>query len=287
MTKQCVGVLGARSLVGDALLPLLAQNGWQVIAFSRQQLPMLSQNVQWQPLEPLPVLDMPIAWWISVAPIWILPDYFEWLRQKKIRKIIVLSSTSRFTKDTSSDLAEQAVARRLAEAEQKLEVWATQHHIQYVILRPTLIYGNGKDKNIAEIARFIRQFCFFPVLGQANGLRQPIHAQDVANVCVSALAVTSASQLAYNISGAETLTYRQMVQQIFAALEYKPKILTVPLWLFRGIICCMRIFPRYRQWSSAMAERMNRDLVFDHQLAVQDLAFSPRKFVLDKKDVGL
>ena len=48
------------------------------------------------------------------------------------------------------------------------------------------------------------------------------------------------------------------------ALGRRPRVLTVPLWAFRLAVTMLRRLPRYRQWSSAMAERMNRDLVFDH-----------------------
>ncbi|MFZ4539744.1 NAD-dependent epimerase/dehydratase family protein [Propionivibrio sp.] len=154
-----------------------------------------------------------------------------------------------------------------------------------MILRPTLIYGLGRDKNISEIARFIRRFGFFPVLGQAQGLRQPIHAEDVAAVCVSALQAPCAANRAYNISGGETLAYRDMVARVFAALGRTPRLATVPLWAFRLAVTVLRCLPRYRQWSAAMAERMNRDLVFEHTEAARDLGFKPRCFALNAEDL--
>jgi hypothetical protein len=45
------------------------------------------------------------------------------------------------------------------------------------------------------------------------------------------------------------------------------------------------LLPRYRHWSAAMAERMNRDLVFDHAEATHDLNFSPRPFQLMAEDL--
>ncbi len=65
--------------------------------------------------------------------------------------------------------------------------WAASHGVEWIILRPTLIYGLGRDKNIAEIARFVRRFGFSPLFGKAKGLRQPLHAQDVAGACIAAL----------------------------------------------------------------------------------------------------
>jgi hypothetical protein len=50
-------------------------------------------------------------------------------------------------------------------------------------------------------------------------------------------------------------------------------------------IMVLRCFPRYRQWKLAMAERMNQDLIFDHQEAMKDLGFNPRLFKLEPEDL--
>ncbi|MDI6746185.1 MAG: hypothetical protein QMD17_03475 [Rhodocyclaceae bacterium] len=89
-------------------------------------------------------------------------------------------------------------------------------------LPPTLIYGLGRDKNIAEMARFIRRFGFFPVLGKATGLRQPIHTADVAGACLGALRAPDAANRDYNISGGETFAYRDMVARVFVAVGHAP-----------------------------------------------------------------
>jgi len=62
--------------------------------------------------------------------------------------------------------------------------------------------------------------------------------------------------------------------------------LPVPLFAFRFAVAILRLVPRYRNWSSAMAERMNRDLVFDHSEATRDFGFAPRAFVLSAEDVS-
>jgi nucleoside-diphosphate-sugar epimerase len=224
-------------------------------------------------------------YWICVAPIWVLPDYFALIETSGARRVVVLSSTSRFTKVGSGDTAEQATAAKLIDGEARLQAWAESRGIEWVILRPTLIYGIGRDKNISEIACFIRRFGFFPVLGEAKGLRQPIHAEDVAGACLAALQGSDVGSRSYNISGGETLTYREMVARIFTTLGRRPRVLTVPLWAFRLAVTTLRCLPRYRQWSAAMAERMNSDLVFDHADAVRDLDFKPRGFALAAEDL--
>ena len=290
--KRSVALLGATSLVGECLLPLLTQPGWRVVAFSRQPRESVDNGVEWRVISPsrpasLPQGESGVKYWICVAPIWVLPDYFGLLEAYGVRRVVALSSTSLFTKDDSSDLAEQAVAQRLTDGEAQLQEWAEENGIEWVILRPTLIYGRGRDKNIAEIARFARRFGFFPLLGKADGLRQPIHSEDVAAACISALKSPKVANRAYNISGGETLTYREMVRRVFASLHRRPRVVTIPLAAFRLALVCLRLFPRYRHWSVAMAERMNRDLVFDHSDASRDLGFSPRPFRLAPEDVAL
>lgn len=287
--KKHIGVFGATSLVGSCLLPQLVKLGYQVNAFSRRENKQLSNDVIWQKLSLFSVKDMKnnrgIPYWICVAPIWTLPDYFELLENFGVRRLVVLSSTSRFTKDGSPDAEEQLISNRLADAENVLQKWASRKGIDWVILRPTLIYGHGRDKNIVEITRFINRFGFFPLFGKAMGLRQPIHAEDVATACVSAVDNSSVANQNYNITGGETLTYREMVSRVFQALGKNPRFVSVPLWVFKLTLVFSRLLPRYRHWSAAMAERMNRDLVFDSDEASNAFGYRPRVFSLSKKDV--
>lgn len=282
-------------MVGWYVLPILRDAGWQVEAFSRAVVES-SLDVMWRQLpliegfSPQPSAhgcEEVVSYWVCLTPIWVLPDYFALLEASGARRVVVLSSTSRFTKVGSGDAAEVAIAAKLADAEARVQAWAEARGIQWVVLRPTLIYGLGRDKNITEIARFVRRFGFFPVFCMAQGLRQPIHAVDVAAACVGALQAPGAANRAYNISGGETLSYRDMVARVCVALGQQPRLLTVPLWAFRLSVAVLRCVPRYRLWSTAMAERMNQNLVFDHADAVRDLGFKPKGFALKAEDMPL
>jgi len=292
MDEKRVGVLGATSLVGQCLLPLLKQNGWKVKAFSRRRMSSDDPDIQWTQIpKSLDVLNdvanrsEKIDFWVCVAPLWVLPDYFPMLEQYGTRRVIAFSSTSRFTKGDSTDTDEKITAFKLKDAEDRLQSWGKDKSIDWVILRPTLIYGFGQDKNISEIVRLIRRFGFFPLLGQANGLRQPVHAEDLAAACLSALEKTDIVNRAYNLSGGETITYREMINRVFAAVGRRPRLVMIPLWIFKPAVSSLRLFPRYRHWNMSMAMRMNTDMVFDHSEAMQHLNFQPRKFQPSSKDL--
>ena len=288
--KSRIGVLGATSLIGDCLLPLLVEDGYDVVAFSRRaslvQRQSVSRGVVWRILSIRCSHDEePVTKWICLAPIWVLPEYFSLFLHYGVKHIVAVSSTSRFTKGLSSDTAEQELASKLTEGEQLFIDWAEKNQVTWTILRPTITYGLGRDSNISVIARSIRRLSFFPLLGAAQGLRQPVHAHDVALGCLTALNAEKAFNSSYNISGGETLPYREMVGRVFLAMGRKPRFVILPIWIFRLAVMFLRLLPRFRHWSPAMAERMNSDLVFDHADAQRDLGFTPRPFLPTMEDL--
>lgn len=289
--EKTVGVIGATSIIGDYLLPLLVNQGWNVVAFSRSREKMKKNQdspVSWRLLGGAVSMDGdgnrsaqdPIHHWISLGPIVALPDYFSLLSSYAAKRIVVISSTSRFTKQASADDDEKKVAKQLADSEEALMVWGKKENIAFTILRPTMIYDLGRDKNITFIARFIKRFGFFCLLGDASGLRQPVHARDVAFACAAALQSDAAINRSYNIPGGEVLTYREMVDCVFAAVNKKPRHVTIPAWLFQVAFFVLRMHPRYRHWSAEMSKRMNQDMVFDATEAQRDFCYLPGPFYL-------
>lgn len=274
-------VTGASNQIGYFLLPRLAKLG-TVTAISRQS-PTIHHsthhNINWvqQDLRTMSLFQSDIL--LHLAPIWLLSDLLKTLpQQHELKRVIVFSSTSRFTKITSIDIKEQQVAQDLAAAEVAITQQCAQRQIALTILRPTLVYGCGLDKNVTFISQFIRRFGFFPIVGQGQGLRQPVHADDLALACIAILDKPQTYNKAYNLSGGETLTYRQMVSAIFQQQNKPVRIISIPLSLFTTSLKLLNWLPMFKNISPAMIERMNQDLCFDHWAAQQDFAYQPRPF---------
>lgn len=298
---EAAGVLGGTSFVGQSVLARLQSSSPQassrdesdattattavspVFAFSRRAAPppmvTAAAGIRWQrlPVSPGAWQDS-IPHWIAVCPLWAVPEHFPLLEAAGARRLVALSSTSRFTKRDSAAAPERAIATRLAAAEEEVLDWARTRGIAATILRPTMIYDGIHDQNVARIARFIRRFGCYPVAGAALGLRQPVHADDVATACESALQCDGLRET-YEISGGETLTYREMVGRIFAWLKRPPRLVTLPLPLVRATGTLVRLLPGLESLPT-MAARMNEDLVFDHGAATRDFGFHPRAFSL-------
>jgi len=300
VNSQVTGVLGATGLIGRCYLRNVSGgDNNRIVAFTRQEKYARGKSnsdcaVSWRMLDEsgscqeqalLENNVQSIEYWVCLTPIWVLPDYFSMLVRYGARRVIAISSTSRLTKVSSSDMSERLLAERLNEAETRLIEWAEKCNIEWIILRPTLIYGCGADKNISEISRLIDRFGMLPVFGKAQGLRQPVHASDVAEACRLVLSASAIRNRFYNISGAEILPYREMLSRVFVVMGRQPKFVQLPRAGFRFVVFFLRIFPRFRGVTVAIAERMNRDMIFAHEDATHDFGYSPRVFMLDPEDL--
>jgi nucleoside-diphosphate-sugar epimerase len=193
-----------------------------------------------------------------------------------VRRLIAFSSTSRFTKAASPEAEERAVAERLVDGEERTIAFCEAHGVAWTIFRPTMIYAEGRDRNVSRLAGLIRRFRVLPLAGSGEGRRQPVHADDLAEACLLALDRRESFGRAYDLPGGETLTYRAMAVRIFHGLGLRPRVVSLPPALWRtGLKLAAPLLPGV---TVAMGERMAEDLVFDGSAAAADFGWSPRPF---------
>lgn len=265
---------GATSLVGRFLVPAARERGWSVCALSRGggEGRIAADLTAPDLFDRLPTARRAVL----LSPIWLTPPAVPALAARGVKRLVALSSTSVFTKGGSPVAAERAVAARLAEGEAETVRLCEAHGIAWTLLRPTLIYAEGRDRNVSRLAALIRRFRVLPLAGEGGGLRQPVHAADLAEVCLAALERPAAANRAYDLPGGETLTYREMAERLFAAHGLRPRVLAVPPALWRaGLRLLSPVLPGA---TVAMGDRMAEDLVFDAGPAKADLDWSPRDF---------
>lgn len=270
-------VLGATSLVGRFFVPLAAEAGRDVICVSRDA-PPPGVAGRWQQADlTAPELELPpAAQAVCLCPIWLVPPALEALAAAGVRRIVAMSSTSRFTKTQSSHPAERAVAERLAQSEAALMAFCDAHGMLWTVLRPTLIYAEGHDGNVSRLASLIRRLGVLPISGAGQGRRQPVHAADLAAAALTALERPLARDRAYDLPGGETLSYRLMVERIFEGLGRRPRVIAVPPPAWR--LALTLAGPLLPGATAAMGDRMAQDLVFDDTPARRDLGWAPRDF---------
>jgi nucleoside-diphosphate-sugar epimerase len=264
-------VFGGSSQIGHFLLPPLCARGEPVVALSRH--PQTGRTgLRWiEGHLPDAVPDVAdVSAVISFGP---LQPFAEWLAVAALPlapRVIATGSMSAETKRESAMPAERAIARQLRDGEATLAAACARHGCAWTVLRPTLVYGAGLDKSLTPIARRALRTRVFP-LPAGRGLRQPVHAQDIALAVLAALDTSEAAGRILPLGGGERLSAADMFARVRRSLPVPTVPLPLPAWLLRG---ARHVLPRL----AGPLGRLETDLVADNAELVRLLGVTPRPF---------
>jgi uncharacterized protein YbjT (DUF2867 family) len=276
-----VVVFGASNQVGAFLIPQLLENGHRVVAVSRHSRPpWIHQNrrLDWRQadLADRPDLAVTAPTLLHLAPLTLFPAAMNAVG--RVERAVVTSSTSRFSKVGSSDAGERQLASNLVAGERLAGMTCDQAGVGLTVLRPTIIYGAGLDRSLTRLAGLMERWPVMPLPGPAIGLRQPVHAEDIATAIQSVLIHPVTVGRAYDLPGGDTLTYQAMIERVMKSIDHPPRLLLTPTGLLALALPVLRLHPRWRDLRRAMLERVNEDLVFDVAPAARDFGYQPRAF---------
>jgi hypothetical protein len=191
------------------------------------------------------------AIWVSFGPIWLLAPFLEQLacehpeRLAALRGLIASSSSSAITKRFAFNRLDRELVTRLNSAEYQLLATCRRINVPCCILQPTLVYGQVGpygDGNLSLIHKHLRSLPLLP-LPSDSGLRQPIHASQLASVAlhfaqkVADSGWVSSLPERIALGGDTTLTYSEMIIALQEALPFgtsarRCRLLTIPNRLF-------------------------------------------------------
>ena len=284
------GVLltGASSQIGVFVIPRLVRAGFRVIAVSRKAKPEAFpsfKKVEWLNVSDALKAADSCKFILSAGPLELANEFL--VSCGKFQKAVVFSSSSVDTKQHSNNRAERDQIQNMMKLESELRSFSDNSGLPLVIFRPTIIYGCGMDTNISRLASLISRFGFMPVNGKAAGLRQPVHADDLAKVAITAMLFEDDLPQVLNLTGGNTLSYSDMVRKIFEALGKPVRLLYLPQSLFVLLANIARNFKSTGGINSEMVRRQRQNLVFDDRQARQLLDYNPRPFAPVAQDFSL
>ncbi len=279
-------VTGASSQIGRCVLRRLDEAGTEIIAAGRRKPtgidPGACRFIECDLTSARPTFPEEVVSLIHIASIWMLPPHLETLRKRGLRRLVCFGSTAIYNKTDSVNAGEREIARRMIHAEEDIARLCESLGIGWTVLRPTLVYGLGLDRNVSRAARFIRKFRLYPLATGAVGLRQPVHADDLASAALAALNTAASSGKRYDVGGGEKLPYRDMIGRIFDVLDLPRRF--VPLPGLEYAVAAAGIVLRRPEVTGDVVRRMRLDLTCDNSAAEIDLGYRPRTFLAGGKD---
>ena len=269
-------IFGASGAVGGFLLARLRVEQRAAIAYSHRSSAyayIADDPIQWRQIDLWRDADPSNA--TSIISAGPLDAFTSWLARvdaPDLRHVVALSSMSVEAKRDSLDCSERDLAERLRGAEQQLGDACSARGIDWTILRPTLIWGAARDRSLTSLYRFGRRYGFVPVPNTAGGLRQPVHAADVADACRSALNCPASVGAVISLGGGERMPAAEMwlrVAKVAAA-----RSLRVPHWLLRMGSEALR--PTLQRW--------HNDQIAECRTAITLPNWQPRSFLPTRAD---
>lgn len=282
---ETVCVTGASSQLGVFLLPRLRAAGYRVAAVSRRaprRRPAAAGEVLWLHPDVLasggasPGPPERFHHLVSCGPLELAFDIVR--HGPDLRRVVAFSSSSVVSKAESRDRTESSQMAAMAQQERYLADACAERALPLLLLRPTLIYGCGRDRNISLLAGLARRFGAIPLSGKAGGRRQPVHADDLAALAVRALSAADPPAMISEVCGGSILTYREMVRRVAAVAPGTVRLVTLPVGLMIALVWLLSLVPAWRGLGVEMVRRQNRDLVFDDSALRRALDWSPRPF---------
>lgn len=264
-------VFGGSSQIGRYLLPLLAARDEPVMVLSRTA-HASTDGVTWlsgQLPDAVPRVD-DVSAIVSFGPLnW----FAKWLSTATLPhapRVIAVSSMSAESKRASEVSVERDLSQLIRDSEAELAEACARHGSAWTVLRPTLIYGAGMDKSLTPIAQRAMRLKVFP-LPAAGGMRQPVHAQDLAHATLAALDKPASGGKVLAIGGGEQLTVGELFARVRRSLPVDTLPLPLPAWL-------LRLGRRSVAGLRGPLSRLEADLVADNTEMTRLLGVRPRPF---------
>ena len=196
------------------------------------------------------------------------PSILEACRSAGVRRAVFVSTTAIFTQLNAGS----KVVRQAAEAA------ITSSGLDTTILRPTMIYGTPSDRNMIRLIRWLDRWPVLPVFGNGRSLQQPVHVSDVAWAVVQVLDAPGTIGRQFNISGAASLTYNDVVRLTAQAIGRRVQRFHLPA---RLMVAALQASERLGLSLPIKAEqvlRLNEDKAFSHEEAADAFGYTPMAF---------
>ena len=143
--------------------------------------------------------------------------------------------------------------------------------VPYAIVRPTFLFGAGRDILANNIAWILRRMPLFVVPGDGRYLVQPIHVDDLARICLQA--AHGGSGVIMDAAGPDTLSFEELVRAIRDAVGRRTPILHAPPAAMAALARALGLVVRDVVLTADEIRGLTAGLLVSHQAALGHISF--------------
>ena len=117
-------------------------------------------------------------------------------------------------------------------AKERAERAVTSSGMEYVILRPSWIYGPD-DRSMNKFVAFVKYLPIVPVIGTGQERVQAAHVEDVAQVAAAAVDEPAATNRVFELGSTPPLSMDEILRTIMRILGKRKPLLHQPAWFVK------------------------------------------------------
>ena len=105
--------------------------------------------------------------------------------------------------------------------------------LDWVILRPSEIYGPNMKEGIGKLISWIKKFPIIPVIGDGSYFLSPVYVDDIVNAIVEIIKNDLFIKENLNLCGPEKMTMNELIDRLARIHSVKRKKIFFPIWFVR------------------------------------------------------
>ncbi len=223
------------------------------------------------------LFDEPVDMLFHIASVKLTLPIVPIALKKGVDNIVMVHTTGIYSKYKKAGEGYRQIEKRVAALVE--EYRAQGREIATTVLRPTMIYGDLQDGNVATFIKMVDKYRLFPTVKGARYDLQPVWCKDLGDAYYEVFTRWETTKnKEYILSGAEPIQLREMFIEIGKQLGVKNTFLSVPFWLaYTGawVVYCLTFGKKdYRE----KVQRLVEPRAYGHELASKDFGYAPAAF---------
>jgi nucleoside-diphosphate-sugar epimerase len=209
---------------------------------------------------------------VNIAGIYYSENLVKAAIKCGVRRVILVHTTGIYSKY-------KAAGELYRNIEERVYALCRENGIILSVCRPTMIYGNTSDKNVAVFIKMVDKFPIMPVVNGARYILQPVHYEDLAKGYFGVLLnEEKTANKDYVLSGGSVIELREMLKIIGENLGKKVHFISCPFAIAYFGACALYYLTGKKKDYREKVQRLCEPRAYSHEDAKNDFGYSPVSF---------
>lgn len=210
---------------------------------------------------------------MHIASIFYSVNIIKAAVKNNVKRAIFVHTTGIYSKYKSASEEYQNTEETI-----KKTIQGNNSKINFIYLRPTMIYGYLNDRNMIVFIKMVDKLRLFPIISHGKNLLQPVNGRDLGKAYYQVLSKSEIDNGDYILSGEKPISMLEMFKIISVKLGKKTTFISIPLGVGVFMATCLKVLTLGKVDYIERVQRMGEDRNFPHDAAEKGFGYKPMSF---------